>query len=196
MTELSLRSRRRMQDAMQSWQERRERFDPGKQQYADIRRSRMTCSDRLPAVRQNQDWTGSVGVSPSGRFRVVEQPQERPKIFSRQGIRWNVGKYILIAIAVLLAATLLAEAAIIGINEKSIERLQGKIEMLAAKNRELETELLYSSGDVTVCTEAVKLNLISSNGARTVELTAPQNATMTFSASVSQAQGSTSAVGD
>ena len=192
--ELSMQAGRRIQDAMQSWQERREGFDPGKQQYADIRRSRMTCSDRLPAFRQNQDWTGSMGVSPSGRFRVVEQPQERPKIFSRQGIRWNVGKYILIAIAVLLAAMLLAEVAIIGINEKSIERLQGKIEMLAAKNQELETELIYSSGDVTVCTEAVKLNLISSNGAQTVQLTAPQNAT--FSASASQPQESASGVGD
>ena len=196
MKELSRRAERRMQDAILSWQEKRDRLDQGKQQHADIRRSRMTCSDRLPTFQQNQDWTGSMGISPSGRFRVVEQPQKRQKIFSRDGIRWNAGKILLILMAALLTGILLTETAMIGINEKSIERLQGKIDTLAAKNRELENELIYSSGDVTVCTEAVKLNLIASNGAQTVQLTAPQNATMTFSASATQTQGSASAVGD
>ena len=149
MMEMSLRAGRRIQETMLAWQEKQDRLDREKQQHADIRRSRMTCSDRLPAFQQNQDWTGSMGVSPSGRFRVVEQPHERQKMISREGIRWDVGKILLITIAVLLTAVLLAEIAMIGLNDKSIERLQGKIEMLAAKNQELETALVYSSGDVT-----------------------------------------------
>ena len=38
----------------------------------------------------------------------------------------------------------------------------------------LKQELSISAGDATVCTEAVKLNLISAYGATPITLTAPQ----------------------
>jgi len=188
MMEIAAKTGRRLQDVLVSWQENRDWRNGGKQQQADLRRSRMTCSEKLPDVMKTQDWTGTMGVSPSGRFRVVEQPAERTRLLSRDGIQWNAGKTVLIMMAGILAAVLLAEAAVIGIGGKSIERLENKIQNLSEKNSQLESQLAYSSGDITVCTEAVKLNLISSNGAKTVRLMAPQNATMTFTAATAQQQ--------
>ena len=44
---------------------------------------------------------------------------------------------------------------------------------ISGRNEQLQAELAYSAGDVSVCTEAVKHNLISGYGARTIVLTAP-----------------------
>ena len=68
MTDMSLGVRNRLQDGVINWQETRYRKNEERQQHADIRRSRMTCSADLPGIRQTQDWTGSMDMSPSGRF--------------------------------------------------------------------------------------------------------------------------------
>ena len=86
MTEMPIRARRRLEDVAVNWQEMRTRSDEVRQQQNDIRRRRMTCSDRLPSFHQTQDWTGSMGVSPSGRFRIVEEPTKKQRLLVNQFI--------------------------------------------------------------------------------------------------------------
>ena len=149
----------------------------------------MTCSDSLQDIQKHQDWTGSMTMSPSGRFQVIEESGGREKLFSREGIQWRLGWGLLIAVAALMAIVLLVDVISIGNSAHTIERLSSRVELIAEKNSQMSTELNYSAGDITVCTEAVKMNLISANGAMTVQLTAPEAANMTFSASAETALG-------
>lgn len=177
--EASVRAGRRLQDVSVRWQESRDRRDQ-RQQLANIRRKRMSCADSLQDFQKTQDWTGQMSMSPSGRFQVIEDSRKREPLVTREGLQWNFGWGVLIAVAVLFAVVLLADAVLIGNCSRSIDRLSSRIEMIAQKNGQLSAELSYSSGDISVCTEAVKLNLISSSGAMTVKLTAPQSASLTF----------------
>ena len=59
---------------------------------------------------------------------------------------------------------------------------------METKNERLQAEIELQAGSSSVCTEAVKLNLISSNGARTIRLTAPVNAQLTFSSAEKAAE--------
>ncbi len=81
---------------------------------------------------------------------------------------------------VLCLAILLADLAGMGMGTRTLNKLDSKITAITAKNEQLQAELDYSSGDVSVCTEAVKLNLISGNGARMIRLTAPTDANLTI----------------
>jgi hypothetical protein len=56
------------------------------------------------------------------------------------------------------------------------------------KNQRLQAEIEMSTDTASVCTEAVKLNLISSGGARTIRLTAPTNAQLTRSSAAKAAE--------
>ena len=186
MMEASVRAGRRLQDVSIRWQETRDRWDQ-RQQHADIRRKRMSCADSLQDFQKTQDWTGQMAMSPSGRFQVIEDSRKREPLITREGLQWRFGWGILIALTVLIAFILLTDVISIGSSGHTIDRLSSRIEMIAQKNDQLSAELSYSSGDISVCTEAVKLNLISSNGAMTVKLTAPQSASLTFAGT---AQGS------
>ena len=170
----------RIQDAAINWQENRYRRNAERQQQANLHRQRMTCSESLRFDCQSQDWTGGMGISPSGRFQVIEQAKPKRRILNADGVRWDAAWIIIIAVAVICAAILLADLAGIGAGSKSLTRLDHKIATITAKNEQLQTELAYSAGDVSVCTEAVKLNLISGNGAQTIRLTAPTNANLTI----------------
>jgi hypothetical protein len=183
MTEMPIRARRRLEDVAVNWQERRTRSEDMRQQQADIRRRRMTVSDRIPSVHQNQDWTGSMEMSPSGRFRVIEEPTQKQRLFVKDGIRWDAAWIAIAAVCVILAGILLADLAGIGRSMKSISKLNNRIEVLGSKNGQLQNQLELSTGDLSVCTEAVKLNLIASGGATVVRLTAPENATLMLTAS-------------
>ena len=50
-------------------------------QVNSLHRQRMTCSDSMQTFTNTQDWTGGLGVSPSGRFRVIEETKPKRKIF-------------------------------------------------------------------------------------------------------------------
>ena len=178
MTEMPIRARRRLEDVAVNWQERRARSEDMREQQADLRRRRITVSDRIPFFHQTQDWTGSMGVSPSGRFRVIEEPTQRQRVFSKEGIRWDAAWIAIVLVCVILLGVLLADLAGIGRSMKSITKMNSRIEMLTAKNEQLQQQLDLSTSDLSVCTEAVKLNLISSGGAKAVRLTAPENATL------------------
>ena len=179
MTEMTARVRNRLQDGMINWQERRFQKEDFRQQQADIHRSRMTCSASLPSFHQTQDWTG--GLSASNRIPVIEETRPRQRLISSDGIRWDAAIAILVVAAVLLAILLAVDVACIGTGSRTITKLNSSIRGLEAGNEQLQEEIRLSTGSASVCTEAVKLNLISSNGARTIRLTAPVNARLTFS---------------
>ncbi len=147
-----------------------------------LRRERMTVPDRLemPSYQNTQDWTGGMGMSPSGRFRVAEDPFQKRKSFTREGIRADWARGILWVLAALMCVVLLAELATAGAGAIQIQKLESRIEKAQSAGEALQAKLAVSSGDITVCTKAVELNLISSGGAPTIILTAPAAATMTL----------------
>ena len=138
----------------------------------------MTVSDHVEnfPFRNTQDWTGGMGISPSGRFRVVEESRTRAVVFSRQGIRGDCAKLILMALAGLMVVILLADMAALGAGEIRIRKLNNRIDALEERNEALQAALTLSGGDISVCTEAVKLNLVSSSGVKPIALTAPTGA--------------------
>ena len=156
-------------------------------QQADIRRSRMTCTASLRTDRQTQDWTGGMGISPSGRFQVIEERKPKQRILSGEGVRWDAAIAVLVLIGLILAGVLLGDLAGIGTGSRVLGKLSGKIESVDKNNTSLRNELSLSTG-TTICTEAVKMDLISSNGARTIRLTAPENAKLTLSSASKAAE--------
>ena len=189
MLEMPIRTGRRVQDAARRLREGIDRRTDERQQVNSLHRQRMSCSDSLRTFSNTQDWTGSMGLSPSGRFRVVEGVKPRQKIFSREGIRWDAAWIAIIAVIVLCCAVLLSDVAGMGLSSRSIRRLDSKIEDMAIRNEALRQELAVNAGDVSVCTEAVKLNLISGYGAQTIQLTAPQE--LSTSAVTADSRGAT-----
>ena len=176
MTDMSIRVRGRLQDGMINWQETRYRKSEERQQHADIRRSRMTCSADLPNIR------------PSGRFRVIEERQPKVRVISGDGIRWNAALTILVLVSVILCGILLTDLAAMGNSGRMITRLGSRIQAIGDKNVDLKTELEMSTDSATVCTGAVRMDLISSNGAQTIRLTAPQNARFTLTSASAAAE--------
>ena len=114
-----------------------------------------------------------MGMSPSGRFRVIEEAHSRQKLFSGEGIRWDAAWILIAAVIILCAAVLLADVAGIGLGSRTIVRLDSKIADQGRRNDALKLELEANSGDVTICTEAVKLDMIYGFGASTIRLTVP-----------------------
>ena len=186
MTEMTARVRNRLQDGMINWQEKRFQREDFRQQQADIHRSRMTCSASLPSFHQTQDWTG--GLSASNRIPVIEETKPRQRLISSEGIRWSAAVTALIIVGVLLMAFLVVDVTNIGAGGRTITKLNSSIRDLETKNERLQAEIELQAGSSSVCTEAVKLNLISSNGARTVRLTAPVDARLTISTAAKAAE--------
>ncbi len=172
MLEMPIRAGKRLQDAALLLRESLDRHTSERQQVNSLHRQRMTCSGSLQFTN-TQDWTGGMTMSPSGRFRVIEEAKPKQKAFSREGIRWDAAWAVIAAVIVLCVAILLTDTAGMGISKRSISRLDAKIADQGRRNDLLKQELDISAGDVSVCTEAVKLNLISGYGARTVQLTVP-----------------------
>ena len=174
MLEMPMRTGRRLQDATRRLREGLSRRTGERQQVNSLHRQRMTCSETVQPFINTQDWMNGMSISPSGRFRVVEEVRPKQRAFSRDGIRWDAAWIVLTAVILLCAAILLADVAGMGLGSRAIGRLDSKIADLTRRNEALKQELALNAGDVSVCTEAVKLNLISGNGAQTIRLTAPQ----------------------
>ena len=179
MTEMTARVRNRLQDGVINWQEKRFQKESFRQQQADIHRSRMTCSASLPSFHQTQDWTGS--LTESGRHPVIEEAKPRKRLISADGIRWDAALAVLVLIGILLTVILAADVAGIGGSSRMIGKLNNSIRELENRNSQVRAEIETSASGTSVRTEAVKLNLISSNGAKTIRITAPVNACLTLS---------------
>lgn len=179
MTEITARVRNRLQDGVINWQEKRFQKESFRQQQADIHRSRMTCSASLPSFHQTQDWTG--GLIDSGRHPVIEEAKPRKRLISADGIRWDAALTALVLIGILLTVILVVDVAGIGTSSRMIGKLNTSIRDLENKNSQVQAEIEMSASGASVRTEAVKLNLISSNGAKTIRITASVNAYLTLS---------------
>ena len=83
MLEMPIRTGRRLQDAARQLREGVARRTNERQQVNSLHRQRMTCSDSLQPFSRTQDWTSGMTISPSGRFRVVEEAQPKRRAFSR-----------------------------------------------------------------------------------------------------------------
>lgn len=145
------------------------------------RRERFSGTERLEmaSYQNSQDWASGMGVSPSGRFRVIEEKRDRRRNISREGIRGDWARALVWGMAVLLCVALLTEIASLGAGTLRIQKLEKRIAIAESQQAKLEADLARSSGDISVCTRAVELNLISSGGAPTISLTAP-DANMTL----------------
>ena len=174
MMEMPIRTGRTLRGAASRVRRGIDRSFNDRQQVNSMHRPRMSCADSMRTFTNTQDWTNSLGMSPSGRFRVVEEAKPKQKFFSREGIRWDAAWIALAAVAILCAAILLADVAGMGLGTRSIGRLGNKIEDQTRVNEQMKQELALNAGEVSVCTEAVKLNLISGSAAQTIHLTAPQ----------------------
>ena len=176
----------RIQDAAINWQETRYRRNADRMQTASLHRQRITLSDTvtLDTSRldsQSQDWTGGMGMSPSGRFQVIESARGKQALVSKEGIRWNAAWIAICAVAVVCLGILLADLAGIGSGSRTMIRLDRKIAETAGKNEKMQAELALRDDDISVCTEAIKLDLISANGAQTIRLRTPVEARLTIS---------------
>lgn len=143
-------------------------------------RFRMTGKLEMPSCPNTQDWMCTMGTGPSARFQVIEEPRKPQPAISRAGVREDWARVILWVMAVVMCVTLLTTVAAIGSGRLRIQKLETRIDAAQAKQEALKRDLAALSGDISVCTRAVELNLISSNGARTIQLTAPEGATMTL----------------
>ena len=186
MTEMAARVRNRLQDGVIGWQEKRSQSAGFRQQQADIHRSRMTCSASLTPFSRTQDWAG--GLTASGRMPVIEEVKPKKRLVSADGIRWDAALAALILIGVLLTGILVADLAGIGTGSRMIGKLNASIRDLENKNSRIQAEIELNTGSASVCTEAVKLNLISSNGAQTIRLTAPADARLMLSTAAHAAE--------
>ena len=194
--ELTARARRRAQDVVIGLRERVAGADDFRQQQADMRRQRMTCAESLRAFSQTQDWTGGMSMSPSGRFQVIEETKPKQKIFSREGIRIDMVRILLIAVFLIGAAILLADLAAIGNTNRVSGKLERKIEAITAQNEAIRQELDREAEDISVCTDAVRLNLVSGYGVQTIQLTIPQHNAAQSAPNAGEAGRLSASVGD
>ncbi len=186
MSEMTARVRNRLQDGVINWQERWHKDADYRQQQADIHRSRMTCSASLQSFHQTQDWTGGIAVCKTNP--VIEETRPKRRAVSSEGIRWDIALTALIIAGILLVIILVADLAGIGMSSRSITKLTSSIGDLEKRNELLQAEISMNTDSASVCTEAVKLNLISSNGAKTIRLTAPANAQWVLSSAAQAAE--------
>ena len=170
----------KLQTTAADWLENKRRKSEFRVQNVDIYRQRMRCSDSVRFDTAPQDWTGSMQMSPSGRFQVVEEAKPKRRILSAEGIRWDAAVIAIIAVVVLCAGVLLSDLAHMGTGTKVLSRLENQVEGIMDYNAELKHEIDLRANDMTVCTEAVKLNLISSNAVQTIRLTVPADTNLTI----------------
>ena len=73
MLDMPIRAGKRIQDVQINIREKMARRTGERQQTASLHRQRMSCSDSVKSFTNTQDWTGGMGISPSGRFQVIEE---------------------------------------------------------------------------------------------------------------------------
>ena len=119
---------------------------------------------------------------------MIEETKPRQRLISSEGIRWDAAITALIIIGLLLLVLLAVDVASIGTGGRVITKLNSSIQDLETKNERIQAQIDMTTGSASVCTEAVKLNLISSTGARTIRLTASVNAQLMVSTAEAAAE--------
>ena len=76
MLEMSIRTGRRVQDAVRRLQDKFDRDADERQQVNSLHRQRMSCSDSLRSFTNTQDWTLGMGMSPSYFVHCFGKPSK------------------------------------------------------------------------------------------------------------------------
>lgn len=171
----------KLQTTAADWLENKRRKSEFRVQDVDIYRQRMRCSDSVRFDTNTQDWTKGMQMSPSGRFQVIEEAKPKRKILSAEGVRWDAAVIAIIAVIVICAGVLLSDLACMGTGTRKISRLENQVAGITEDNAEMLRQMQLNASDPKVCTEAVKLNLISSNAVQTIRLTVPADTNLTIS---------------
>ena len=172
----------KLQTTAADWLENKRRKSEFRVQDVDIYRQRMRCSDSVRFDTNAQDWTKGMQMSPSGRFQVIEEAKPKKRILSAEGVRWDAAVIAIIAVIVICAGVLLSDLACMGTGTRRISRLENQVAGITEDNAEMLRQMQLNASDPKVCTEAVKLNLISSNAVQTIRLTVPADTNLTISA--------------
>lgn len=177
--------RNRMRDVTLHFSDRKEgrtALEGTDVRFSDVRRERMNCSLDPEKLYRVQDWTrNTVEMEKCIPVQPVREAKATQKLFTREGIRWTPAVWGLSLLAALLLAVLLIDLAGMGQTGKQIEKLNRKIATVTSANEQLKWELSLSDSDMSVLTEAVKLNLVSS-GSNIIKLYAPTDATLSLTA--------------
>ena len=171
----------KLQTTAADWLENKRRKSEFRVQDVDIYRQRMRCSDSVRFDTNTQDWTKGMQMSPSGRFQVIEEAKPKRRILSAEGVRWDAAVIAIIAVIVICAGVLLSDLACMGTGTRKISRLENQVAGITEDNAEMLRQMQLNASDPKVCTEAVKLNLISSNAVQTIRLTVPADTNLTIS---------------
>lgn len=175
-------------------------YDYGKVANKNLRGERMTCSAYVPMMQDDQGAympLGSVPDQPARPRRrradrrpvVSSRDTGRIRAVSRDGMRGTAALMALMMLVCVLGAACLVDYSQVLEAGKRVSRIQDRIDAISLRNEELETELALSAAEVNVSYEAVQLGMISARGVSVIYLTAPENANMIPSASVSGLTG-------
>ena len=111
----------------------------------------------------------------SARRPVVDSSRKKAPLASTDGLRWSMGRFVLILVAAVLACILVADAAGIGSGNQSISKLSSRIGRLENRNQQIRNEIELSLDLATINEISVRQDLVSSHGVPTISLTAPDN---------------------
>lgn len=137
-------------------------------------RERFTCAPGVRIEHRRQDWTERMQNPENGGFYYPITDSRAPqKIFSKEGIRWDVGISIIVLVAVVAMTILLVD--FIGLVGSDADSYRTRMNGIMAKNDVMTQELQKISSDNNAYQEAIKHDLVYSGGIKTIYLTAPEN---------------------
>lgn len=151
-----------------------ERDVPEKILHPTMMRERLSCSPGVRITHKRQDWTERM-QSPEndGFYNTVTEVKGPQKVFSKEGIRWDVGISIIVLFAAVAAVILLIDFA--GLFASDADSYRTRMNGIMAKNDVMTQELQKISSDNNAYREAIKHDLVYAGGIKTVYLTAPMN---------------------
>ena len=144
MLDMPIRAGRRLQDAAVLLRENLARHTSERQQVNSLHRQRMTCSGSLQFTN-TQDWTTGMEMSPSGRFRVIEEAKPKQKLLSREGIRWDAAWLTIAVIILVCTVILLADLAGTDDRSGSADGMQCLIGRMKCDGKRFDHRCLFKS---------------------------------------------------
>ena len=150
------------------------RYVPERVLHPAMMRERISCAPGVRNAHRRQDWTERM-QSPENRgfYYPVTDSKAPQKIFSKEGIRWDVGISIIILIAAVAVTVLMIDVA--GLFGTDAGSYRTRMNGIMAKNDVMSQELQKIANDNNAYREAIKHDLVYSGGIKTISLTAPEN---------------------
>ena len=106
---------------------------------------------------------------------VVDAGQRGSSPASFRSLRGNSRQVLLLLVAIILACLLVADLIVLGSGSQSISSLSARIGRLENSNIRIRNEIDRNMNLAVINAAAVRQDLISSRGATTISLTAPDH---------------------